>query len=484
MKAPSPDEAGLRTPRRRVLLANPPADHGVRQVREGRCMQRAGAWTAVWTPISLAYCAAVLRDAGAEVALRDCIVEEIDFRQLAGIVADFRPDLVVLNVVTPSVESDLSTAEWIKCAHPAARIAAIGIHGTALPDSCFAMQKALDFVVRGEPEFTVRDLALGGLEDPGRVAGVSWARNGNVAHNPDRPFIADLDALPFPAWDLIQRDRYLMPFTEERFLLVGTGRGCPFRCRFCADSAYYGKAVRLRSPVRVADELERNLSEYGIGQFLFWSESFTLNRPYAAAVADEIARRRLPVRWVCNSRVDQVDADLLERFARAGCWMIGYGIESGSQEILDAMRKGTTLEQAAAAVAMAKQAGLQVTAHCVLGFPGETRETAERGIEFVIALDVDFAQFYCAVPFPGSELYADAEREGWISSRDWRRFEQNFSVLTTPTLAAEETMELRRLAYRRFYMRPRTVWRTLRRVGNWGEAKRLAGMVRDFLTWV
>jgi radical SAM superfamily enzyme YgiQ (UPF0313 family) len=466
----------------RVLLVNPPAADGVRQVREGRCMQRAGAWTAVWTPISLATCAAVLRQRGHQVRLRDCIVESVGFDRLAHIIAAFGPDLLVFNAVTPSIISDLSTARLAKSLDPAILCAAIGIHGTALPRETLELEPALDLVVRGEPEMTVAELAEGG--DISAVAGVSWRADGALTHNPDRSFVQDLDQLPFPAWDLIQTDLYRMPFSGERFLLLGTGRGCPYRCTFCADRTYYGNRLRLRSPTSVADEIERNIRDFGIRDFLFWSESFTLSRRFACAVAEEIVRRRIEVRWVCNSRVDHVDRELLELFRRAGCWMIGYGIESGVQRILDSVRKGVTVEQARAAVAASHAAGLQVTGHCVLGFPGETRADILQTIRFARELDLDFAQFYCAVPFPGSELYDEARAAGWITTDHWSRFEQNFSVLTTPQLTAQEVMELRRAAYRRFYLRPNLIARTLKRTQSLQQFGRLAGAVKDFLTWV
>ena len=466
----------------RVLLLNPPAADGVRQVREGRCMQRAGAWTAVWTPISLATCAAVLRRRGHQVRLRDCIVEDLDFDRLAHIIAAFRPNLVVFNAVTPAIISDLSTARLAKSLDPSILCAAIGIHGTALPQETLELEPALDVAVRGEPEMTVAELAEGG--DLSAVAGVSWRADGAFTHNPDRPFLQDLDELPFPAWDLIQTDLYRMPFSGERFLLLGTGRGCPYQCAFCADRTYYGNRLRLRSPASVADEIERNTRDFGIRDFLFWSESFTLSRRFAAAVAVEIIRREMDIRWVCNSRVDHVDRELLELFRRAGCWMIGYGVESGVQRILDSVRKGATVEQARAAVAASHAAGLQVTGHCVLGFPGETRADILQTIRFARELDLDFAQFYCAVPFPGSQLYDEARSAGWIVSNDWSRFEQNFSVLTTPLLTAQEVMELRRAAYRRFYLRPNLIARTLKRTQSLQQFGRLAGAVKDFLTWV
>ena len=470
----------------KIYFINPPADEGVKQVREGRCMQRAGAWTAIWTPISLALCAAVVRKEGIEVKLTDCIVEDISFPHLQKMIEGYRPELVVINAVTPSIESDLSTVRWIKKIDHHIKTAVIGIHGTALPDNCFEIEPELDYVVRGEPEYTVCDIALAirdSKEIP-TIAGISYQVSGEIFHNQERAAIKNLDELPFPAWDLIRRDKYRMPFTNKKFLLVATSRGCPYRCTFCADNAYYGKKLRLKSPQRVVDELAWDKEKFGIDEFLFWTESFTINKEFSQDVAEEIIKRGLKVSWVCNSRVDNVDKDMLKRFKEAGCWMIGYGVESGNQRVLDSVNKEIKLEQTVQAINLAKACGLDVTAHCILGFPGETKETVKQTIRFVKKLDIDFAQFYCAVPFPGSELYNLSRKKGWINTSNWRRFEQNYSVLNTGSITAEEIMRLRSKAIKAFYLRPKIIFRTLRRIKSWTGLKKFISMVKDFLTWV
>lgn len=449
-------------------------------------MQRAGAWTAVWTPITLAQCAALARERGMEVALNDCIVEEKGYRHVQDIVRAFKPGLVVVNLVTPSFESDLSAARIIKEVDPDIHVTIVGIHGTALPEYCLEKSSHLDSVIRGEPELTALELAqvLDSTKDLGEVKGLTFRRGKEVKSNPDRPFIEDLDVLPFPAWDLIDRARYTMPFTGRQFLLVGTARGCSFPCTFCADHTYYGKRLRIRKPVRIVDELEHNQKTFQISDFLFWSESFTLNRKFCMSVAEEILKRKIKICWVCNSRVDHVDREMLKIFRKAGCTMIGYGVEGGVQQVLDRMRKGITLDQTREAVRLAKEEGIEVVAHCVIGFPGETEETIEETIRFVKNLDLDFAQFYCAVPFPGSDLYKEAREKGWINAEDWTLFEQNFSVMDFPELKADTIMALRRKAYRSFYLRPKIIFRTLKRLRSLREIKQFASMVKDFLTWV
>jgi radical SAM superfamily enzyme YgiQ (UPF0313 family) len=470
----------------KAYFINPPAANGVRIVREGRCMQRQGAWTAVWAPISLALLASLLKREGWETSLSDCIVQDIDFETLEKAVRDFQPDLVVINAVTPSLESDLLSCRTVKKAAPRAVTAAIGIHPTILPEECLALEPALDYVIRGEPELTVKELAaaIQNGTGPAGIAGLSYRSGNTVVREKDRVPLQNLDDLPLPAWHLVDRSKYILPFTDRPFLLIATSRGCPYSCTFCADAAFYGKKLRLRSPAKIVDELAWVKATFGISEFLFWSESFTINRQFCTAVAREIIARKLDVSWVCNSRVDHVDRELLDLFKKAGCWMIGYGIESGAQNIIDRMRKGITLEQIAAAVTASHAAGLEVTGHCVVGYPGETSATINQTIAMTKRLPFDFVQYYCSVPFPGSELYSEAKKEGWIVSNDWSRFEQNFSVITTPTLSADEVMAWRKRAYRRFYIRPRTVWNVLKKMKSFKDVLNLLKMAGDFLTWV
>lgn len=470
----------------KVFLINPPASGGVKIVREGRCMQRQGAWTSTWPPITLALCGSILEKEDIQVKLTDCIIKNIDFNTLKEQIAQFSPDLIVLNTSTPSIESDLAIAELAKETLPEVKVAALGIHVSVLPEDCLNLSSYLDYCIRGEPEFIVKDLSLtlregGSIKD---ILGLSYRADGKIIHNQDREFISNLDVLPFPAWHLIDTEDYRMPFKNVPFLLVATSRGCPYKCTFCADKAFYGTKLRLKSPKRIVEELEWVKETFGVSEFLFWSESFTINNNFVLGVCEEILSRGLKVSWVCNSRVDNVNLTLLRKIKEAGCWMIGYGIESGNQEVLDSVKKGTTLRQAQQAVKWAKEAGLEVTGHCVLGLPTETEETIKQTIDFSIELDLDFAQYYCAVPFPGSELYLKALEQNWINTTDWTKFEQNFAVLDLPNIKADKIMQLRRDAFKKFYLRKKIILKTLKRIKSFNQLKVFIRMTKDFLTWI
>lgn len=452
-------------------------------VREGRCMQRAGAWTAVWAPISLALTAGALEREGHSVLLTDCIVESVDSLQLAARAKKFEPDLVLLNTATPSIQGDLDQARIVKAVWPSVKVAAFGIHVTAMPDESMKLGEYVDFIIRGEPEGAVLDLVRQGLNPQG-VAGITWRRNDEIFNEPDRPPIKNLDDLPFPAWHLIDRKRYIMPFTDRKFLLIATGRGCPHRCAFCADTTFYGRGLRLRNPELVVDEMDFIGKNYGIKDFLFWSESFTLNRDYAVGVCEAIMRRGLKVKWVANSRVDNVDPELLKLMKRAGCWVIGFGAEAGTDKALALMRKKITVEQIKSAIHYTVEAKIGAVAHSVIGYPGETETDVLETIRLLKSLPLDFAQFYCAVPFPGSELYAEALDKGYIITDDWSRFEQNHSVLDTPWLSAKRVMELRGKAFREFYLRPRAFVSAAKYLSSPSVALRMMYMLLDFRDWI
>jgi radical SAM superfamily enzyme YgiQ (UPF0313 family) len=470
----------------KVLLLNPPTLENTGFIREGRCTQEMGVWTTIWPPLSLAQTASLLRKTGIGVKLHDCGVEGIGLEKLEEITKDYAPDIVVLSVATPTIESDLKVVTRIKKIRPEVLTCIFGTHPTVLPDECFALSPELDVVIRGEPEISLEDLVstISRSAPLSEVKGITFRSGDRVIHNPPRPFLEDLDALGPPAWDLVDKDKYRLPFTGEKFLLFAPSRGCPYLCTFCTASVYYGKKVRKRSPKKVVDELEWVISEHGVRNFLAWSETFTVNRQYVLDIAGELISRNLDIRWVCNSRVDTVDRELLDTLRRAGCWMMSYGIESASQGILDRAGKKTTPQQAERAVEMARDARLEVTGHFILGLPGETKESIKDTIKFARDLDLDFAQFYCAVPFPGSQLFAEAQKNKWINTNDWARFEQHSSALNTKNLKAEEVMAFRREAYRRFYLRPQVIFRTLKRIKSLRELKNFIHIVKNFLTWI
>lgn len=470
----------------KVLLINPPSSRGISYSREGRCMQQGGAWTTVWPPLSLALIASLLEREGWEVQLLDCGVEGIDMDGLRRRMIKFEPDFIIFSTATPTIVSDLLVTGLAKEVCPDSKVACFGIHVTVFPEESFRRAPGLDYVVRGEPEFTFRELAqaVKGKGAISEILGVSYRGTGSIVHNPDRGFPDKLDELPFPAWHLINPIHYRLPFSGRPFLLITPVRGCPYQCIFCAAMTYYGRKLRYHSPEKVVEEMKWIKDKFGVEDLLFWSEVFNVRRDFVLAVCDEIERKDVRLNWVCSSRVDQVDREMLKRIHRAGCWMISYGIESGCQEILDRSKKGANLEQTRKAVCLAKEAGLEVVGHFVFGLPGETKETIRETFKFAEGLGLDYAQFYCAVPFPGTQLYDLARSNGWLNTSDWTGFEQNCSVMDLPGLSSTDVMELRRKAYKDYYLRPRRIIRVLRKIKGFRELRSFFKKALDFSTWI
>jgi radical SAM superfamily enzyme YgiQ (UPF0313 family) len=353
---------------------------------------------------------------------------------------------------------------------------------TALDSSCLEATPGLDAIIRNEPETTAAEwiAKLEKGEPLDSVAGLSYRSGGGIFRNPDRPFLSDLDSLPDPAWHLFDLDVYRLPLRGDRFLMVTPHRGCPYPCSYCTAQTYYGAKLRRRSVEKVRDEIRRNVDVHEVKELFFWSDTFTIDKRYVISLSEAIAP--LGVSWASNSRVDTIDEELARAMRRAGCWMISFGIESGDQDLLDAAGKGATVEQAERAVAVVKAAGIKAAGHFVLGLPGETRESLERTLALADRLPLDFEQFYCAVPFPGSRLYEEAREKGWLSESDFSRYRQDEAILELPGLSREEVMAYRQTAYRHFYTRPRVAVSALALLSprNLGRA---ASAFKRFLGW-
>jgi len=471
----------------KVYLINPPASNGIKMVREGRCMQRKGAWTTVWPPVTLATMAAMLLREGLEVRLSDCIVEDISFEQLKSNIKEFNPDLLVVNTATASIYSDLDCVEIAKEVSPGIKTLAFGLHVTALPDEAFSIASSLDYVIRGEPEFCLLEVAnelKRGGASMREIKGLSYRKESGVRHNLERGFNENLNELPFPAWELVNVNNYLLPLSAEPFLLITTSKGCPNACLFCPAKPFYGSSVRHRDHKIVADEMEYVKKRFNVSQFLIWSESFTESRDYTVKLCEEIISRRLGVSWACNSRADKVDLELLRLMKRAGCWMIGYGVESGSQRILDAAKKGITVEQIENAASLAKSVGLEVTGHVIFGLPEETMETGLDTIGWLKALEIDFVQVYCAVPWPSTVLYKIAQQKGWLVTQDWGLYEQNNCVMNTGLITPGQVERLRRSAMIQFYLSPRRIFRILKKINSFRKAKIFLATLGEFTSWI
>jgi radical SAM superfamily enzyme YgiQ (UPF0313 family) len=449
----------------RTYLLNPTLKDQAPHIREGRCMQKASSWATAWPPLTLALLGAMAREWG-PVRLFDGNVERWTLDELLRDIAAFGADLVVVNTGFPSIDGDMAVAAAVKQARPAARVAAFGVFFTMLEKAGFEPYPALDYGLVGEPEETFREIGAAlaaGRTDVSAISGLLFRdAQGAIRQTAARGLLHDLDSLPLPDRSLLKNDRYRLPHNNRPFTLVNTARGCPYSCTYCIVNAYYGRGSRRRSIPSIIAEIRECVDRYGIREFLFWEEVFTLDREYVLAFCRAIEEAGLKIRWAATTRLDRVSADLLAAMKKAGCYLIGLGIESGDQAILDRARKNQRVEDAHRVVALCRQAGIRTMGHFIFGLPGETRETAEATIRFMLRLGLDYMQCYAAVPYPKTELGDLAVQEGWIAANRWSQYDfGGASIMRTDTLSPAEVDRFRTLAFRRFYFRPGYLLRRL-----------------------
>jgi anaerobic magnesium-protoporphyrin IX monomethyl ester cyclase len=383
-------------------------------------------------PIELGYVASLALQDGHEVRLVDANAEDRTAGELETDIEQFRPDFLL--TVTSSldrwicphlkIDEPFRVLEAGKRWNNAVRTALIGPHGTTAPGEMMDRSESVDVVIRGEPELTAREwINAGGAPDA--VAGITWRDpRGERKHNPDRPYIEDLDMLPRPAYHLlpISRYHYRDNCLQRPFAIVLASRGCPYRCTFCL-TIMQGKQWRIRKPTTVADELEWLSREFGIASVMFFDYEFGLDRNRTIELCAEIRSRSLPLTWGCEMRVSDAREDVLRAMKEAGCRFVGFGVESGNQEILNKTRKGITLDQVRRAFDLARSLDISCDQpYWILGLPGETMETIEKTIAFSLELHSNSrfpgnAGF--AVPYVGTEIHKAAVENSPGKSGTW-----------------------------------------------------------------
>lgn len=437
----------------RALLINPPT--GL-YIREDRCQAplKGMAATTARPPLDLAYMAAVLERRGVECRIKDYPVQGGSWPELTRELLEFRPDFLFISVTSFTIHDDLRACKLAKeLLGPAVRTVAKGAHVAVMAREVLAECRELDAAIRGEYELAAGELAANA--DWRQVPGLAFRdpRTGEIVLTPERPFLADLDQLPPPARHLLDNRLYQRPDSGEPQTTVQTSRGCPAACIFCLAPTVYGSKIRVRSPANVVAELKECVSRHGIRDFFFRADTFTWNKKWVLDLCAAITGEGLDIRWVCNSRVDTIDAERLEAMKRAGCHGVAFGIESGVQEALNRMKKGSTVEKNRAAVALCKAHGMKTLAYFVLGLPWDTAEEIRASIEFAVELGADFTEFHTAIPFPGTELHEIAKREG-LYQEELDGYNYTRSPLRTFHLSARQLLQLRNEANRRLYLNP------------------------------
>ncbi len=479
-------EGLLQTPRGEqavdVLLVNPPTPDGQLWIRTQHRVGRRTRENMVWPQVSLAQMAALLVPVYT-VKVIDANAERMDWATFARLLDKYRPKYYLTQLTAPTLENDMYGV-FLARARGATTIA-FGTHVTPIPRETMRPYPALDYALVGEPDLTLRDLVdhLEGriqerspevahlfeshdpdyrpsLKEDGSVdlwgiKGICWRNQEEIVLNFQRPFIKSLDDLPMPMHEMLPLMKYRMPLIKGPFTFIVTSRGCPAGCTYCIKHVSYQYGTRLRSPRLLVDEI-KNLKSLGIHNIHMYADLFTVNRDQVMELCQLLIDEQVDIKWTCNSRVDYVDEEMLQMMGRAGNWLISWGIESGSEQILKHARKGAYPDKAERALRWAKDAGIKNWGYFIIGLPGENKATIRTTIDFAKRLPLDIALFHVAAPYPGTPFFFEVVENNWF--RQGTRWEQvdmdKGTVLDYPELSAEELLYWQKRAFREWAFRP------------------------------
>ena len=482
-----------------VLLVNPPSPDGGLWIRSQHRVGRRTRENMMWPQVSLATLAACLHP-DYKVEVIDAMATRMDWQEFEAALAKKRPKFYLTQVTAPTLTNDMYGVFLAKS--KGAKTIAFGTHVTPNTLNTMTAYPALDFILRGEPELTLRELvdALAGKTgqnetmtsllqktdtswgpisaeavesgDMSSIKGLAWRINGQVKINPDRPFVPDLNELPLPMHHLLPLKDYLMPLVKGPYAFVVPSRGCPAGCKYCIKHVSYNYSVRLRSAENIMAELW-SLKKLGVNNVMMYADLFTVNREQVISLCKAMIEEKIDMKWMSNSRVDYVDEEMLSWMGKAGCHMISWGIESGSEEVLKRARKGAHPDKAAQALRWSKKAGIKNFGYFIIGLPGETKETIRQTIDFAKSLPVDFAIFHIAAPYPGTPFFYDVVENGWFRpGTNWEEVDMDRStVLDYGHLTAEDLAYWQKQATREWMLRPGPIVSALKSLNTWAGFK-------------
>lgn len=462
-----------------IIFINPPfkAEYG-KFSRESRspAITKSGA---LYYPLWLMYAAAYSKKCGHTVDFIDAPAKPLNESQTVDAVSKTAKSdeklLFVLDTSTPSIKSDVAFGATLKDLYAHSFVLLVGTHPTAAAEETLGYNEKIDAVAIGEYDYIVRELA--DAMDSGRriseVRGLCFRNGAGFARTPPMPPVENMDEIPFASEFvkeyLNERDYFFAAATYPS-IQIFTGRGCPFRCNFCVyPQVMHGHAYRARSPENVASEFEYIAANFpDVKEVVIEDDTFTIGKERLSAICNLLIQKKLNkrLRWLCNARVNTLDLETMKLMKKAGCRLIIPGIESGSQQILDNIKKGTKVDQYLPYVKNAKKAGLLIHTCYMVGNQGETKETMHETLRLALKLNTDTAQFFPLIPYPGTEAYEYNKKTGCLTVGDYEHYcaedGTHNTVLNLPNLPAQEMVDFCNYARRKYYLRPSYILHRLR----------------------
>lgn len=438
-------------------------------------------------PLGVLHIAAVLRQDGHDVEVLDADVDGLSIEEMTQRILAGRPDLVGLSLMTPQLMPALEVSAALKRVRPELPIVLGGAHIDSTEEDVFEMADCFDFAIYNEGELPMReicarmrDLDIRDAKDirPALVGidnAIYRGEDGQLVKNAERPFLKELDTLPSVDYDMVDITKYTIPTMKGRYVIsMMLSRGCPFKCTFCDAPLTMGKKLRFWTMDRIMADIRFNVEKYGCRNFVFKDSTFTANKKWTDQFCERLIQEKLDIKWRCNTRVNLVPPALLEKMAKAGCYVINFGVESGDPGILKRIEKEVDIEAIYDAHRRCRKLGIRTYATFLVANPGETVETVKRTIKVACGIRPNLAMFFVSTAYPGTPMYDEAVKEGYVEPRWWASQEFDPSknsafqyrwgwtskgALRIPGFDSEYWQ---RKATRSFYLRPYFVFDTLR----------------------
>jgi len=426
-------------------------------------------------PLSTLTVAGILEREGVEVQIIDVNAERLSYSQALEKVSEFSPDFLGFSLSTYSFRVLL---QWIRKFKEDTQLPVVvgGPHVHLYPEETMTHPE-IDYCIVGEAEIPLPQFlkAFQNGKNFEGIKSVGYRKDGKVYIDNTRQTVDDLDALPLPSRHLIDNELYSNILTRKKnFTAMLSSRGCPYLCTFCDQKI---PPYRARTPEGFVSEIKHNLIHHNIREFDIYDSTFTANRKRVIEISEEIKKNNLDVGFTIRSRVDSVNEKVLDSLKEAGCHTIFYGIESSDPDILKLMKKDITLDRIRHIIHYTKSIGIDALGYFFFGYPGETRKSLEKTIDFALELPLDYAQFAVLIPFPETEIYDYYLERGMPDFWSWNTLhpdkEEKVDLIETE-LNREEMEKYVEIANRKFYMRPRIIFHQMSKVRSLENATRLS----------
>ena len=466
----------------RVLIINPPWPGKGFGTRSQNRIIKHRSDKFLQYPIFLAYSAAQLKAAGHNVSYIDSVIQDFDMKQTLAEARKEKPDTIFMETTTPSIEADYVALTALKDA-TGAEIMVGGPHATYFHNKVLKDCPAIDIVIRHEFDTKIAGV-VSNLDKLQKVNGITFRIGDEIIDNGDGEVCEDLDTVPFPDRDTIPWQWYLEAwYSRQPFMNMMTSRGCPYHCAFCLwPQSMYGHKQRFRSLDNVFAEIKQLIGLYGLREINIDDGTFTTNKRRVIEFCRRLCKEKIRLIWTCNGRVDTLDDEMLAEMKKSGCKMIRLGVESGSQEVLDRIRKGLTLAQIEEGVRRVKKSGIQALGGFMFGFPYDSRKSVEQTIAFAKKLSPDQVQFSICMCYPGTSLYEYIKDNDLLLAKSFKEFDMTHGpVASTLDMERGDLEHILARAYREFYFRPEFILQTLFHLKDIDEIRRVLRSLKSLV---